>query len=99
MYQWYINDILFDYLNDFYTAYLDDIIIYSKNELEYKEHVYKVLQWLREAGLQANIKKLEFSVKRIKYLGFIISINRIKANLEKTAIINQWTPPRTIKGV
>jgi len=69
-------------------AYLDDIIIYSKNELEHKKHIYKVLQWLREASLQANIKKLEFSVKRIKYLGFIISINRIKADPEKTAVID-----------
>jgi len=42
-YQRYINDILFNYLNDFYTAYLDNIIIYSKNKLEYKEYVYKVL--------------------------------------------------------
>ena len=29
--------------NDFYIAYLDNIIIYSKNELEYKKYVYKVL--------------------------------------------------------
>ena len=42
-YQQYINDVLFNYLNDFYIAYLDNIIIYSKNELEYEEHVYKVL--------------------------------------------------------
>ena len=42
-YQQYMNDILFDYLNNFYIAYLDNIMIYSKNELEYKEHVYKVL--------------------------------------------------------
>ena len=34
-YQRYINDVLFDYFDDFYTAYLDDIIIYFKNELEY----------------------------------------------------------------
>ena len=43
IYQQYINNILFNYLNDFYTAYLDNIIIYFKNKLEYKEHVYKVL--------------------------------------------------------
>ena len=42
-YQRYINDILFNYLDDFYIAYLDNIIIYFKNELEYKEHIYKVL--------------------------------------------------------
>jgi len=89
MYQRYINDILFNYLNDFYTAYLDNIMIYSKNKLEHEEHVHKVLQRLRKAGLQVNIKKLEFSVKYIKYLGFIISINGIKTDPEKTAIINQ----------
>ena len=43
IYQQYINNILFNYLDDFYIAYLDNIIIYSKNKLEYKEHVYKVL--------------------------------------------------------
>ncbi|OCK91641.1 uncharacterized protein K441DRAFT_573513, partial [Cenococcum geophilum 1.58] len=73
---------LIDYLNNFYTAYLDNIIIYFKNKLEYKEYIYKV-----------NIKILEFSVKRIKYLGFIISINKIKANLEKTAA-SLWTVKR-----
>ena len=88
IYQWYINDILFDYLDDFYMAYLDDIIIYLENELEHQEHVCKVLYYFRKAGLQADIKKSEFSVKRIKYLRFIISINRIKVNLEKMAVIN-----------
>jgi len=75
---------LFNYLNDFYTTYLDNIIIYSNNKLEYKEHVCKVLLWLYEVGLQADIKKLEFSVKQTKYLKFIISTNSIKANPKKT---------------
>ena len=34
-YQRFMNDVLFDYLNDFYTAYLNDILIYSENELDY----------------------------------------------------------------
>jgi hypothetical protein len=38
-----MNDILFNYLNDFYIAYLDNILIYLDNELEYKLHVKKVL--------------------------------------------------------
>ena len=98
-YQQYINNILFNYLDDFCTAYLNNIIIYSKNELEYKEYIHKVLQRLLKAGLQADIKKLKFSVKRTKYLGFIISMDGIKTDLEKTAAINQWTPPQTVKGV
>jgi hypothetical protein len=46
-----MNDILFDYLDDFCTAYLDDILIYLDNELEYKEYVRKVLQRLWNTGL------------------------------------------------
>ena len=88
-----MNDVLFDYLDDFCTAYLDDIMIYSDNELEHEEHVRKVLLRLCEAGLQADIKKLEFSVKHTKYLGFIISTDSIEADPEKTSVIDQWDPP------
>ena len=42
-YQQYINNVLFNYLNNFYTAYLDNIIIYSKNKLKYKKYVCKVM--------------------------------------------------------
>jgi hypothetical protein len=83
-----MNNVLFNYLDNFCTAYLDNILIYSKNELEHKEHVCKVLQQLRKASLQADIQKSEFSVKCIKYLGFIISTNSIEADLEKTSVIN-----------
>ena len=69
-------------------AYLDDIIIYLENKLKYQEYVRKVLYCLCKAGLQADIKKLEFSVKHIKYLGFIISIDGIEADLEKMVVIN-----------
>jgi hypothetical protein len=61
-YQRYINNVLFKYLDDFCTAYLDDILIYSENLEEHEMHVYKVLEKLRLAGLQADIKKCEFSV-------------------------------------
>ena len=98
-YQRYMNDVLFDYLDDFCTAYLDDILIYSDNELEHEEHVRKVLQRLRNAGLQADIKKSEFSVKCTKYLGFIISTDGIETDPEKTSVIEQWEPPRTVSGV
>ena len=78
---------MFDYLDNFYTAYLDDILIYSENKLDYKEHVKKVLQQLQDAGLQANLKKCKFRVRYTKYLGFIITTNSIEVNLEKVSIV------------
>jgi hypothetical protein len=86
-YQRYMNDVLFDYLDDFCTAYLDDILIYSENELEHEAHVKKVLERLRKAGLQVDIKKSEFSVKKTKYLGFIISTDGIQVDPEKIQVI------------
>ena len=38
-----MNNMLFDYLDNFYTAYLDNILIYLNSELEHEFHVYKVL--------------------------------------------------------
>jgi len=46
-----MNDVLFEYLDDFCTAYLDDILIYSENPEEYEIYVHKVLEKLRLAGL------------------------------------------------
>ena len=68
-----INDALRDLLDVTCTAYLDDILIYSEDELQHETHVKEVIERLHKAGLQADIKKCEFGVKRTKYLGFIIS--------------------------
>jgi hypothetical protein len=46
-----MNDTLFNYLDDFYTIYLDNILIYSEDVSEYKLHIQKVLERLRAAGL------------------------------------------------
>ena len=61
-FQRFMNDVLFEYLDDFCIMYLDDILIYSEDPLEHKAHVQKVLERLRKAGLQADIKKCEFGV-------------------------------------
>ena len=50
-YQYYMNDNLLPYLNDFIQAYIDDIIIYSKIRKKHVAYIRKMLQKLREAGL------------------------------------------------
>jgi len=82
-----MNDVLFDYLDEFYIVYLDDILIYLDDELEHQVYVKKVLERLRNVGLQVDIKKYKFGVKRIKYLGFIVSMDRIEVNPKKVNAI------------
>ena len=88
-----------DYLDDFVTAFVDDLLIYSKDAVEHELHVKKVLERLRAAGLQASIKKCEFHVTRTKYLGFILTTNGIEVDPEKTAVICDWAVPTTVRGV
>ncbi len=78
---------LFEYLDIFYTVYLDDILVYSDNELEHDSYIKLVLEKLRTTGLQVDIKKYEFGVTETKYLGFIIGTKGIKVNPEKVAVI------------
>jgi transposase InsO family protein len=98
-YQRFMNDVLMDYLDDFCMAYLDDILIYSLDPLLHADHVKKVLKRLREAGLQADVKKSEFDVTRTKYLGFIVTTSGVEADPEKVEVIRNWARPTTVTGV
>ena len=97
--QRFINDVLWEYLNKFCTAYLDDILIYSSNLREYKEHVRLVLAKLREFGIQADVDKCEFHVTETKYLGLIISTDGIKMDSAKVEAIRNWSTPTCVKDV
>ncbi len=86
-YQHYMNDVFFDYLDDFVFVYIDDIFIYSNFKKKHIKHVKKILQRLRDADLQVDIDKCEFSVHETKYLSLIVDRNEIRMNSEKKKII------------
>ena len=98
-FQAYINKALHGYLDSFATAYMDDILIYSKNLKEHRQHVKKVLQRLREFGLQADISKCEFETQEVTYLGLIVSTSGIRMDPKKVLAISRWPTPRNVKDV
>ncbi len=61
-FQKYINETFQEFLDKFCIAYLDNILIYNNNKLEYEVYVKFIFRKLREASLQANIIKCEFHV-------------------------------------
>ena len=87
--QRFINDVLWEYLNKFCTAYPDNIFIYSSNLKEYKEYMRLVLAKLHEFGIQANVDKCEFHMTETKYLGLIISTEGIRMDPVKIEAIRQ----------
>ena len=98
-FQHYINDVLREYLDAFCTAYIDDILIYSKSRKEHSIHVRKVLTALREAGLQLDIEKCEFFVTETTYLGLIISNKGIRMDPRKVQTIKDWITPKNVKDI
>ncbi len=73
LFQQYMNDVLWDFLNDFCQAYLDDILIYSKTQKKHKQHVKMILNYLQDVDLQINIWKCKFNVKETVFLKIIVS--------------------------
>ena len=68
-----MNSVFWNYLDHFVHVFLDDILIYSKNEKEHEEHLRLVLMCLREHKLFGKLSKCYFFQKEIHYLGNIIS--------------------------
>jgi HD-GYP domain-containing protein (c-di-GMP phosphodiesterase class II) len=65
-------------LDVFVIVYLDDILIFSKTEEEYKEHIRKILKKLINKNLRIKTEKTEFHAKEVDFLGFIIGRKGVK---------------------
>lgn len=98
-FQHYINHTLFDELDKFCTAYLDDVLIYSSDKEQHREHVRIVVKKLADAGLQIDINKCEFETTKTKYLGLIITTNGIEMDPEKVKSITTWERPLCMKDL
>ena len=62
-----MNSVFSRYLDKCVLVFLDDILIYSKNEEEHEEHLRLTLQLLREHKLYAKLSKCDFNRDRIHY--------------------------------
>ena len=100
-FQRYVNWVLREYLDEFVSAYIDDILIFSNGTLEdHRKKVKLVLQRLQQAGLQLDIDKCEFEAQTVKYLGFIITAGEgVQMDPTKVEAITNWEAPTSVKAV
>jgi len=68
-----MNEVFGDVLDVYVVVYLDDILIYSNNLDDHKEHVKEVLRCLQTYKLYASPSKCVFHKESIEFLGFILS--------------------------
>jgi hypothetical protein len=92
------NKVFMEYMDKFVAVFIDDILIFSKNEEDHDEHLRVVLQKLRENQLYAKLSKCEFWLKEVSFLGHIIS-GGIFVDPSKVNDVLSWKTPQNVSDI
>jgi len=91
-----MNRVFKPYLDKFVVVFRDDILTYSKDRDEHTIHLRTVLQTLREHQLYGKLKKCEFWLEKVAFLGHLVSKKGIKVNSQKVNAITEWPRPTKV---
>ena len=85
--------------NEFVTAYIDDILVFSPTLREHLEHLRIVIDRLREVHLKLNPLKCKFVREEVDYLGHVITVGGLKPNPRLTDAVQKFPQPRNVQDV
>ena len=94
-----MNRVFHPYLDRFVIVFIDDILVYSRNEKEHAEHLWTVLQTLRQKQLYAKFSKCEFWLARVVFLGHVISAEGIYVDPQRIEAVVKWERPTNVTEV
>ncbi|KAF8753957.1 hypothetical protein RHS01_06572 [Rhizoctonia solani] len=98
-FQHFMNDLFKDLLDVCVIIYLDDILIYSKDDASHTQHVHEVLRRLMENQLFCKASKCTFHVTSVEYLGIIVSNKGFSLDKLKIQAVQDWPVPTKVKEV
>jgi hypothetical protein len=91
-----MNEVLREFIGKIFVVYLDDILIFSKIEGEHLKHLATMMQRLQQEKLLINMKKSSFMKTELIYLGFVISVGKLRMDPDKVEVIKNWPSPKNI---
>nr|GEW92280.1 reverse transcriptase domain-containing protein [Tanacetum cinerariifolium] len=91
-----MNRVCKPYLDKFVIVFIDDILIYSKDEKEHEEHLKTILELLKKEELYAKFSKCEFWIPKVQFLGHVIDSQGIH---ETMTTVNQGMSVKEIERV
>ena len=83
----FMNRVFQNYLDSFVIIFIDDILVYSKNEEDHMGHFRLVLQTLKEHQLYAEYCKCEFWLRPVTFFGHIISSEGVEVDPRKMEVV------------
>jgi hypothetical protein len=94
-----MNKVFMEYLDKFVVVFIDDILIYSKDEEEREKHLHLVLEKLRDHQLYAKMSKCEFWLKEVPFLGHVISEGGVSIDPSKIQDVLSWNTPMSVFNI
>ena len=94
-----MNSVFMPELDKFVVVFIDDILVYSENAQEHEEHLRIVLTRLREHQRYAKFSKCEFWLKKVPFLGHILSEEGISVDPSKVHEVLDWKDPTSVHEV
>lgn len=87
-----MNQIFREHLDRFVLVFIDDVLIYSKDERDHEIYLRIVLETLRQHRLKTKFSKCHFW-KETKFLGHVVSLKGLSADPTKIEAVNKWKRP------
>src|SRR5438105_11867909 len=81
------------------VVFIDDILVYSKNEEEHAKHLQLVLERFREHQLYAKFSKCQFWLKEVSFLGHILSAKGVAVDPSKVQEVLDWKSPTSVTEI
>nr|GEU95769.1 putative reverse transcriptase domain-containing protein [Tanacetum cinerariifolium] len=90
-----MNQVCKPYFDKFVIVFIDDILIYSKDEKEHEEHLKAILELLKKGKLYAKFLKCKFWILKVRFLDHVIDSRGIHVDPAKIESIKDWASPKT----
>jgi hypothetical protein len=94
-----MNSVFMPELDKFVVVFIDDILIYSKSEEEHAQHLRVILQRLRDHQLYAKFSKCTFWLRKVSFLGHVISAEGIAVDPSKVKEVLEWKSPKSVTQI
>jgi hypothetical protein len=94
-----MNFVFMPELDKFVMLFIDDILVYSKNEEEHEQDLRITLQRLRDHQLYTKFNKCAFWLKEVPFLGHVISAEGIAVDSSEVQEVLDWKSPRSVMQI